>query len=490
MSRVVTTIIFIFVALVAVLVVWGVVVSLTNNFSKKIDQNSGFINNSDVKKNLSNNQTGNTNTGNNTQNTSNTNNSNNNSTNNFSNADYALKTLSFNSNKIYLFESSIQFRPWTQKSVNLYANFTDHRVTRLPNIWYNLFTSTSEKDFMVKLGNNNLIKNDYLRQHTDKIIIPVHGLPKWLTGYDLEGYPPKNYTQWNAVVKNFTLYFSQFQGAEIYYEISNEPDLPEFWKGTTDQWLEFYNNTATTIKQTDPSAKVGGAAANQYNGKIDDNREPVNIELIRYVKTNNVPMNFISWHNYHLSDKIDEAKKYYETELGSKNVEFIISEWNGPSSSDRCSNSNPVLAADSFLGFVYSNISEQVFYTTQDDSPNDPLCYGLITQSDQIRPVFYVYSAFNNMSRTSSGIYYQINGENRTIISKNKNGCYDIFVWSLTGTDNAKNYNLSFDSNIKNVSRSSVKDSFNNNDIVSFVGNEITFDSKDDEFNDLGVCFV
>ena len=131
-----------------------------------------------------------------------------------------------------------------------------------------------------------------------------------------------------------------------------------------------------------------------------------------------------------------------------------------------------------------------MFYTTQDDSPNDPLCYGLITQSDQIRPVFYVYSAFNNMSRTSSGIYYQINGENRTIISKNKNGCYDIFVWSLTGTDNAKNYNLSFDSNIKNVSRSSVKDSFNNNDIVSFVGNEITFDSKDDEFNDLGVCFV
>ena len=462
-------------------------VSISQKINTNVNKNLGLINNS---VSIKINDSSQNNTINTIQNTSNANNS----INDFSNADYKLKGLSFNSDKLYLFKSSVQFRPMTQASVDLYAKFTNHRVTRLPNIWYNLFTSTSEQDFMNKLKNNNLVQNDYLRQHTDKIIIPVHALPKWLTGYDEEGYPPKNYTQWNSVVKNFVSYFSQFKGAEIYYEISNEPDLTEFWKGSTDEWLEFYNQTARVIRSVDPNAKVGGAAANQYNGKIDDNRDPVNVELIRYAKKNNVPLDFISWHNYHLADKIDEAKKYYETELGDKNVEFIISEWNGPSTSARCSNANPVLAADSFLGFIVVGIDEQVFYTMQDDSPvadvSGHRCYGLITQSDEIRPVFYVYSAFDNISRNSNGIYYQINGENRTIISKNKNGCYDILAWSLTSSNNLKEYNLSFDSKVKSVSRISVKDIFNSNDSVSFDENKISFISEDNEFNDLSVCFA
>ena len=488
MGSLLTTLFFIFLFIIAILIVWSVIASLINSSSKKIDQDSGFINNSSVENNSLNNINATI---------RNEHDIGNNVTNDFSSeflyANYKLKEMAFNSDRLYLFKSSVQFRPMTQASVNLYANFTDHRVTRLPNIWYNLFTSISEQDFMNKLKNNNLVQSDYLRQHTDKIIIPIHGLPKWLTGYDQEGYPPKNYTQWNSVVRNFVNYFSQFNGAEIYYEISNEPDLQEFWKGSTDDWLAFYNSTATIIKQTDPNTRVGGAAANQYDGKVDDNRDSINIELIKYAKTENIPLDFISWHNYHLADKIDEAKKYYETELGNKNVEFIISEWNGPSTSVRCSNLNSVLAADSFLGFFVVGIDEQVFYTMQDDSPAADIsghrCYGLITQSDEIRPVFYVYSAFDNISRNSRGIYYNISGENRTIISKDKDGCYDILVWSLTENDNAKEYNISFDSEVKSVRRISVKNIFNSNDSVIFDKNKITFDSEDNEFNDLKVCF-
>ncbi len=422
----------------------------------------------------------------------------------FSGADYRLKEINYDNSKLYLFKSSVHFRPMTQGGSNLYGSFEDHRMTRLPNVGYNLYNSECllesecSNSFMKNLKANNLVKNSFVRSKNEKIIIPIHGMPSWLTGHDEEGYPPTDYAEWNRTVREMVNYFKQYGGVEFYYEITNEPDLDEFWKGSTDEWLGFYKFTSKAIKEADPNAKVGGSAVNQWDGKIDSTREPVNIELIRYAKQNNLPLDFISWHNYHTMDKIIIAKTTYEDELKKQGYEkmpqFIISEWNGPTTALRGSDINPVLMADSFLGFVTANIDEETFYNLEDDfaenNPDGHRYYGLVTQSGNLRPVFYVYYIFDEISRNSEGVKFFIRGDERIMISKRNESCYDLAFWTVksAGSNGKIEYDLSFDGDINSAQRFSVKSSAQN-ESIQFENNNIRFSSEENKFDFVNICF-
>lgn len=389
---------------------------------------------------------------------------------NFADATLKLKELGYDNSNIGLFKSSLHLKPMDSYGSSSYASaFPDHETVRLPNVGYNLYTSTSKASFLTNLQNNNLVKNQYMRDTHEVFIIPVHGLPEWLTGHVEEGYTPVDYQQWEDVVRDMTTYFSQFSGVELYFEIGNEPDLIEFWKGNTNDYLVFYEHTAKAIKEVNPNAKVGGAGLNQYFGKAyaDGNNNAVdnlNVELIEYAKTNNLPLDFISWHNYRTMGDIGVAKTTYTSALTSSGYstlpELIITEWNGPTTALRQSSLNPALAADSYLGFYEYGIDRQVFYTWQDEVPEsspDLRYYGAVTQSGTVRPVYYVLALFDQISRTSTGIYYFLSGTDRVIISKNSNGCYTFVVWNLDSSG-SKDKEYFLDSNIGSVNGVGIKD--------------------------------
>lgn len=116
------------------------------------------------------------------------------------------------------------------------------------------------------------------------------------------------------------------------WEIWNEPDLTFFWNSNDPtRYYEFYSRIARKIKEVDPSAKVGGAGvANGFNpgGAYLDG-------LLAYCKSNNVPLDFISWHYYGnvTSDpqNIIDIGNAIQTSLknnGFQDAESICSEWN------------------------------------------------------------------------------------------------------------------------------------------------------------------
>lgn len=117
-----------------------------------------------------------------------------------------------------------------------------------------------------------------------------------------------------------------------YWEIWNEPDLTFFWNSNDPaRYYEFYAKLARKIKEVDPSAKVGGAGvANGFNpgGAYLDG-------LLAYCKSNNAPLDFISWHYYGnvTSDpqNIIDIGNAIQTSLqnnGFQDAESICSEWN------------------------------------------------------------------------------------------------------------------------------------------------------------------
>lgn len=117
-----------------------------------------------------------------------------------------------------------------------------------------------------------------------------------------------------------------------YWEVWNEPDLTFFWNSNNPQtYYQFYEKLARLAKSIDPDIQIGGAAiANGYNpgGAFSDG-------FLRYCQTNNVPLDFYSWHYYgnnttdpqSIIDVGDQVQKSLD-QFGFSNIESICSEWN------------------------------------------------------------------------------------------------------------------------------------------------------------------
>lgn len=105
--------------------------------------------------------------------------------------------------------------------------------------------------------------------------------------------PPDNEEEWVSFVQMFVRYLlNKFGREEVEswpFEVWNEPDVFVFWAGTKVQYYRLYEITAKAIKSVDEKIQVGGPAASgsKWIGSF-----------MEYCKANNVPVDFISSHQY------------------------------------------------------------------------------------------------------------------------------------------------------------------------------------------------
>lgn len=106
--------------------------------------------------------------------------------------------------------------------------------------------------------------------------------------------PPKDYLKWDdlikALVAHWTERYGQDEVASWYFEIWNEPNLKDgFFTGDQQDYFKLYKETAISIKSISKRYRVGGPAT-AGNAWIP--------ETITFCKQNNVPIDFISTHDY------------------------------------------------------------------------------------------------------------------------------------------------------------------------------------------------
>ena len=167
-------------------------------------------------------------------------------------------------------------------------------------------------------------------------------------------YPPKDFLKWAKICEHIIRHYTEgwangFNYNIKYWEIWNEPEIhPEIsrnlmWKGTKEQFYEFYSVAATHLKEKFPHLKIGGYGSCGFYCLADDyvaesnNTSAVETyliffnEFIEYIKEHNAPLDFFSWHTY---DNIKNAKKYAEyarkrlDEAGYTETETTCNEWN------------------------------------------------------------------------------------------------------------------------------------------------------------------
>ena len=359
-----------------------------------------------------------------------------------------LTSLTYNSENIEVLKSGTFYNPWTKNKDIWIDEFEDHGAIRLWDIFGKPSRESLDKEsFKLLLAENREIISELAPKH-DKFIVTLEYTPVWLSSSNDETpkhgqlvvantYGPSDYETWNEIISETVVFFSQFD-VDMYYEVWNEPDI-DYWEGGIDSYLELYEQTASTVKSTDPNAKVGGAVTSHWSNEMEPGRKSLNIELIEYAAQNEVPLDFIVWHHYSTNPgKILEAKLSFEKAIKENNYEkipeYVVSEWNVFFSDIRKSPLASSIMAENLFGFYTSGVDIQTFSSWEDFNyyVDDYSGYGLITQQGEKKPQYYVHQVFDILSR-GQGLNV-IQDENlTTIISQSSEdaSCYDFVMWNL-----------------------------------------------------------
>lgn len=121
-----------------------------------------------------------------------------------------------------------------------------------------------------------------------------------------------------------------------YLEIWAEPDRPEHWSGTREDYLELYRVVSTTLRNSSnpniAAIKLGGAGV-AYSLSAMEGEEPILWDLVKAANNYDLPLEFISWHHYTVGAEIryndvsGQLRELFGT-LGMSGIELFVTEWN------------------------------------------------------------------------------------------------------------------------------------------------------------------
>ena len=169
-------------------------------------------------------------------------------------------------------------------------------------------------------------------------------------------FPPKDNLKWAKICEGVIRHYTEgwadgFRYNIEYWEIWNEPDNFEeieenqMWRGTKEEFYEFYGVASKYLKEKFPHLKIGGyASCGFYAVKenmtaVAEAKSSPRFEyfleffegFLSYVKANNCPFDFFSWHSYSSIENNIRFAEYARKRLdeeGFKDTEHSLNEWN------------------------------------------------------------------------------------------------------------------------------------------------------------------
>jgi xylan 1,4-beta-xylosidase len=109
-------------------------------------------------------------------------------------------------------------------------------------------------------------------------------------------YPPKDYTKWAELVRQWVLHeVARYGKAEVEtwsWELWNEPDI-SYWRGTPEEYDKLYDYTVDAIKGALPTAHVGGPGT---TGPSSTKAAAFLRQFLQHCADTGKPLDFISYH--------------------------------------------------------------------------------------------------------------------------------------------------------------------------------------------------
>lgn len=251
--------------------------------------------------------------------------------------------------------------------------------------------------------------------------------------------PPRDWNEWRQMVEAFTAHVVKRYGiAEVSgwkFEVWNEPNI-SFWAGSQEQYFELYRQSAQAVKAIDSRLQVGGPATAQLAWIPD---------LIRYCRSNSVPLDFLTTHVYANDPQealFGQANKYPFEEVIPRGLEMVkgqiaesampdlplwLTEW---------SSQNPAFIVDTIrncIGMVEA-MSYWTFSNAFEELGPPSLfngTFGLLDQYGIARPSLHAFTFLNKIGERRLDA-----GSGPLLVTVRKDGSLAIVVWNLIHTKN------------------------------------------------------
>lgn len=181
---------------------------------------------------------------------------------------------------------------------------------------YNFDTLDQSVDLILKTGAKPLMNIDF----KPRVLYP---------NVNQDVVEPTSWSEWEDLISALVRHY-QDRGAGIrYWEVANEPDIGESggcpYRFTPENYIPYYQHTASAILKADPSAYVGGPALANYKSEILP-------ALIDAGAEGRVPVKFVSWHIYSSDPaQVRQTIDYVNGLLAKKpsfTPETMLDEWN------------------------------------------------------------------------------------------------------------------------------------------------------------------
>jgi xylan 1,4-beta-xylosidase len=271
--------------------------------------------------------------------------------------------------------------------------------------------------------------------------------------------PPKSYDRWDDLIKDLVQHWTDRYGADEvkhwYFEVWNEADYPAFFgprdpNRRREEYFELYAHTAADVKSVNPVYRIGGPAGSTTGWVLP---------LIEFGQSNNVPLDFISFHSYGLGggpsglDEYGEQLHYLSSDLRAPaetavrerrpidasprpGLPIHITEWStsysprdpvhdayfsAPYILEQFKHSEQGIASMSY--WVFTDIFEEA------GPPMTPFHggFGLLTVQGIKKPAYFAYHFMNQLGPTELK-----NDDAASWVCRDKQGGAQILLWDLT----------------------------------------------------------
>lgn len=280
--------------------------------------------------------------------------------------------------------------------------------------------------------------------------------------------PPNNYEKWDALitalVKHWTGRYGEDEVKTWRFEIWNEPNLRIFWQPQTNSmeaYFQLYEHTSKAIHSVNKHYVIGGPAG----------AGPVwTKQLIDFCESNNLPLDFISFHAYGLGDGPSGLDEYGNRKLYlSPNIHSVadiansqfsiiqqsqkphlpvhITEWSASYSPRDPVHDSYFEAAFILEQLRHTESTASMSYWTFTDvfeengPPPRPFHggFGLINYQGIPKPAYWAYRYLEMLGPTELK-----NADESSYVCRDKNGGAQILLWDLTHPTDGKVSNQDF----------------------------------------------
>jgi len=224
-----------------------------------------------------------------------------------------------------------------------------------------------------------------------------------------------------------------------YVEIWNEPDFQQFWQKphTPLEFFQLYAETATAVKQAFPEVQVGGPGVTQAAALSPNGRQWLR-DFLQYVKQQDAPLDFFSWHLYsNVPDDWDTAAAYYRTELdeqGFQTTTLHLTEWNtdtknlADNSTEahalRTGGKGAAILTAAWMALQQHEIEVATLYRGTDPSLDIPTFYGIFYADGSLKRIALAFSLWAKLAQHPQRLTVAASAETplKVICGKNEAG--------------------------------------------------------------------